>query len=162
MQWYHKGKDPRMDERSARLHARMIKGHLEAQTYNEDVNVARASTNVTWDYDKNKWCEVDHLMFHVLTVAKPTDTRDQLEDRLCGDVAKFLKNFSLYKHAKIYVTSMDMEYPEWDYGKDKSDDSEKYYHTTLHVQECNMTDLAIRGHDYDYFDLQGQDLLEVA
>ena len=161
MQWYHKDKDPRMDERSARLHARMIKKHLEAQFYHDDVNVARASTYVTWDYDKNKWCEVDHLMFHVLTVAhEPADTRQQLEDRVCGDVAKYLKNFSLYKSAKIYVTTMDMEHPEWDYGKDKG--QPKYYQTTLHIQECNATDLAIRGHDHDYFDLGGENLLEVA
>ena len=160
MQYYHKDNDPRMDERSARLHARMIKKHLEAQTYNEDVNVARASTNVTWDYGKNKWCEVDHLMFHILTIGRPIDFRQDLEDRLCGDVAKYLKNFNLYKNAKVYVTTIDMEYPEWDYGKDMGD--KQYYHTTLHVQECNMTDLAIRDHDHDYYDLQGQDLLEVA
>ena len=160
MQWYHKDKDPRMDERSARLHARMIKKHLVAQNYHDDVNVARASTYVTWDYGKKKWCEVDHLMFHVLTVAQPTDTRQQLEDRVCGDVAKYLKNFSLYKNAKIYVTTMDMEHPEWDYGKDKG--QTKYYHTTLHIQECNGTDLAIREHDHDYYDLHGENLLEVA
>jgi len=160
MQFYHKDNDPRMDERSARLHARMIKKALETWTYNEDVNVARASTHVTWDYGKKKWCEVDHLMFHVLTMGKPTDTRQQLEDRLCGDVARYLKNFSLYQNAKVYVTSIDMEYPEWDYGKDKG--GEKYYQTTLHIQECNATDLAIREHDHDYYDLSGTNLLEVA
>ena len=106
MQWYHKDKDPRMDERSARLHARMIKKHLVAQNYHEDVNVARASTYVTWDYDKKKWCEVDHLMFHVLTIAQPTDTRQQLEDRVCGDVAKYLKNFSLYKSVFFYIVNI--------------------------------------------------------
>ena len=99
-------------------------------------------------------------MFHVLTIAQPTDTRQQLEDRVCGDVAKYLKNFSLYKSAKIYVTTMDMEHPEWDYGKDKG--QPKYYHTTLHIQECNATDLAIREHDHDYYDLHGENLLEVA
>ena len=160
MQFFHKDNDPRMDERSARLHARMIKKALETWSYNGDVNVARASTHVTWDYGKKKWCEVDHLMFHVLTVAQPTDTRQQLEDRLCGDVARYLKNFSLYQNAKVYVTSIDMEYPEWDYGKDKGD--EKYYQTTLHIQECNMLDLAIREHDHDYYDLDGANLLEVA
>ena len=160
MQFYHKDNNPRMDERSARLHARMIKKALETWSYNEDVNVAKASTHVTWDYGKKKWCEVDHLMFHVLTVAQPTDTRQQLEDRLCGDVARYLNDFSLYQNAKVYVTSIDMEYPEWDYGKDKGD--EKYYHTTLHVQECNATDLAIREHDHDYYDLDGANLLEVA
>ena len=160
MKWYHKDNDPRMDERSARLHSRMIKKFLEDTQYNLDINVARASTDVTWDYGKKKWCEVDHLMFHVLTVAQPTDTRQQLEDRVCGDVAKYLKNFSLYKNAKIYVTTMDMEHPEWDYGKDNG--GEKYYQTTLHIQECNMTDLAIRGHDHDYYDLGGENLLEVA
>ena len=82
MQWYHKDKDPRMDERSARLHARMIKKHLVAQNYHDDVNVARASTYVTWDYGKKK--------------------------------------------------------------------------------ECNATDLAIREHDHDYYDLHGENLLEVA
>ena len=58
------------------------------------------------------------------------------------------------------MTTMDMEYPEWDYGKDKGD--EKYYQTTLHVQECNATDLDIRDHDHDYYDLHGANLLEVA
>jgi len=39
MQFYPKEKDPRMDERSARLHARMIKKFLEGTQYNDDVNV---------------------------------------------------------------------------------------------------------------------------
>jgi hypothetical protein len=164
MKFYPKENDPRSDERSARLHARMIKKFLEGTQYNEDVNVARASTYVTWDYGKNKWCEVDHLMFHVLTEGSPNDTRQDLENRLCSDVAVFLNNFRIYSHAKIYVTTIDMEYPEWDYGKDKGVGKEdvKYYHTTLHVQECNSTDLAIREHDNKYYDLSGQDLLEVA
>ena len=160
MQFYPKENDPRMDERSARLHSRMIKKFLEDTQYNDDVNVARASTYVTWDYEKDKWCEVDHLMFHLLTVGKPGDTREDLENRLCSDVAVYLNNFKLYSHAKVYVTGIDMEYPEWDYGKDKGD--EKYYHTTLHVQECNRIDLAINDHNHKYYDLSDQDLLEVA
>ena len=75
-------------------------------------------------------------------------------------MAKYLKNFSLYKNAKIYVTSIDMEHPEWDYGKNKGD--EQYYHTTLHIQECNMVDLAIREHNHDYYDLNDKNLLKVA
>jgi hypothetical protein len=160
MQFYPKDKDPRLDERSARLHSRMIKKHLEAQTYNDDVNVARATTYVTWDYGKEKWCEVDHHMFHLLTIGKPGETRQSLEDRLCGDVARYLKNFKLYQNAQVYVTGIDMEHPEWDYGKEKGD--EKYYHTTLHIRECNGTDLAIRNHEHDFYDLGDKNLLEVA
>ena len=164
MNFYPKDKDPRMDERSARLHSRMIKKFLEDTQYNVDVNVARASTYVTWDYGKDKWCEVDHLMFHLLTEGSPNDTREDLENRLCSDIAVYLNNFKLYSHAKIYVTGIDMEYPEWDYGKDKGVGKEdvKYYHTTVHIQECNRTDLEIRDHDHNYYDLTGQDLLEVA
>ena len=164
MQWYHKDNDPRMDERSARLHSRMIKKFLEDTQYNLDVNVARASTDVTWDYGKKKWCEVDHLMFHLLTEGSPNDTREDLENRLCSDIAVYLNNFKLYKQAKVYVTTIDLEHPEWDYGKDKGVGKEdvKYYHTTLHIQECNATDLAIREHDHNFYDLTGQDLLEVA
>jgi hypothetical protein len=57
-----------------------------------------------------------------------------------------------------------MDHPEWDYGKDKGVGKEdvKYYHTTLHIQECNRIDMAIRDHDHKYFDLSGKDLLEVA
>jgi hypothetical protein len=164
MQWYHKDNDPRMDERSARLHSRMIKKFLEDTQYNLDVNVARASTDVTWDYGKKKWCEVDHLMFNLLTEGSPNDTREDLENRLCSDIAVYLNNFKLYKQAKVYVTTIDLEHPEWDYGKDKGVGKEdvKYYHTTVHIQECNATDLAIREHDHNFFDLTGQDLLEVA
>ena len=142
----------------------MIKKHLVGQYYHDDVNVARASTYVTWDYGKKKWCEVDHLMFHLLTEGSPNDTREDLENRLCSDIAVYLNNFKLYKQAKVYVTTIDLEHPEWDYGKDKGVGKEnvKYYHTTVHIQECNATDLAIREHDHNFFDLTGQDLLEVA
>ena len=116
MKWYHKDNDPRMDERSARLHSRMIKKFLEDTQYNLDINVARASTDVTWDYGKKKWCEVDHLMFHLLTEGSPNDSREDLENRLCSDIAVYLNNFKLYKQAKVYVTTIDLEHPEWDYG----------------------------------------------
>ena len=169
MQFYPKDQDPRLDERSARFHARVLKEDLATlpfvlNTCNRDINVARASTYVTWDYGKDKWCEVDHLMFHLLTEGSPNDTREDLENRLCSDIAVYLNNFKLYSHAKIYVTGIDMEYPEWDYGKDKGVGKEdvKYYHTTVHIQECNGIDLEIRDHNHKYYDLTGQDLLEVA
>ena len=67
MQFWPKDEDPRLDERSARFHARVMKGDLGTLPYvfdqaNRDINVARASTHVTWDREKEKWCEVDHLM----------------------------------------------------------------------------------------------------
>ena len=180
MQFYPKDKDPRLDERSARFHARVLKEDLATlpfvlDTTNRDINVARASTYVTWDYDKEMWCEVDHLMMNFYVKAKTSETRDELEDKINRGVVELLKGPRYYEQAKVYCR-LDMEYPEdesiYDIVKVPKKDRKKAgwgisgnegditYHVTLHVQECNSTDLAIydepnRG---DYFDLSGKNL----
>ena len=65
MEFYPKDEDPRLDERSARFHGRVMKADLATLDYvfdqgNRDINVARATNYVTWDHDKDMWCEVDH------------------------------------------------------------------------------------------------------
>jgi len=91
---------------------------------------------------------------------------------------KLIKGPRYYKSAKVYCT-IDMFYPEdesiYDIIKVPKKDRKKAgwgisgnegeitYHVTLHVNECNSTDLAVydepnRG---DYFDLSGKNL-EVA
>jgi len=180
MQFYPKDEDPRLDERSARFHARVMKEDLGTLSYvfdqaNRDINVARASTYVTWDYDKDMWCEVDHLMMTFYVKARTTDTREYLEDKINRDVVKLIKGPRYYKSAKVYC-SIDMHYPEdesiYDIVKVPKKDRKKagwgisgnegdiVYHVTLHVQECNNTDLTIydnvdRG---DFFDLNGNNL----
>ena len=96
MQFYPKDQDPRLDERTARFHGRVLKEDLATLPYvpdsqNRDINVARASTYVTWDHDKDMWCEVDHLMMNFYIKAKTTDTRDDLEDKINRDVVMLLK-----------------------------------------------------------------------
>ena len=180
MQFYPKDQDPRLDERSARFHARVLKEDLATlpfvlDTCNRDINVARASTYVTWDYDKEKWCEVDHLMMNFYIKAKTSETRDELEDKINRGVVELLKGPRYYEQAKVYCM-IDMDYPEdesiYDIVKIPKKDRKKAgwcvsgnegditYHVTLHVQECNSTDLAIydnkdRG---DFFDLSGNNL----
>ena len=180
MQFYPKDQDPRLDERSARFHARVLKEDLATldfvlDTCNRDINVARASTYVTWDYDKEKWCEVDHLMMNFYIKAKTSETRDELEDKINRGVVELLKGPRYYEQAKVYCM-IDMDYPEdesiYDIVKIPKKDRKKAgwcvsgnegditYHVTLHVQECNATDLAIydekdRG---DFFDLSGNNL----
>jgi len=189
MQFYPKDKDPRLDERSARFHARVLKQDLATLSYvpntpNRDINVARASTHVTWDYDKDMWCEVDHLMMNLYVKAKTTDTRDDLEDKINRDVVKLLKGPRYYQSAKVYCM-LDMDYPEdesiYDIVKKKDkkikmpypqwsvsgEEGEVTYHVTLHVQECNAMDLIVYDEEGrgDFFNLSGQNLekeLEVA
>jgi len=180
MQFYPKDQDPRLDERTARFHGRVLKEDLATLPYvpdtqNRDINVARASTYVTWDHDKDMWCEVDHLMMNFYIKAKTTDTRDDLEDKINRDVVMLLKGPRYYEQAKVYCT-IDMEYPEdesmYDIVKVPKKDRKKAgwgitgdegditYHVTLHVQECNPMDLIVydeadRG---DFFDLSGKNL----
>ena len=178
MQYYPKDQDPRLDERSARFHARVLKEDLATLPYvpntqNRDINIARASTYVTWDYDKDMWAEVDHLLMNFYINAKTTDTREYLEDKINRDVVMLLKGPRYYQQAKVYC-SIDMFYPEdesiYDIVKKPKKDRNAYgisgdegeitYHVTLHVQECNNTDLAVyddegRG---DFFDLSGKNL----
>ena len=177
MQFYPKENDPRMDERSARLHSRMIKKFLEDTQYNDDVNVARASTYVTWDYAKDMWCEVDHLMMNFYIKAKTSETRDELEEKINRGVVELIKGPRYYEQAKVYCM-IDWDYPEdesiYDLVKRPKKERNAYciegaegeitYHVTLHVQECNPTDLAIYDNEDrgDYFDLSGNNLEEVA
>ena len=183
MQFYPKDKDPRLDERTARFHGRVLKEDLATLPYvpntpNRDINVARATNHVSWDHDKDMWAEVDHLMMNFYIKAKTTDTRQYLEDKINRDVVMLLKGPRYYEQAKVYCM-IDMFYPEdesiYDIVKVPKKDRKKagwcisgnegdiVYHVTLHVQECNPTDLAVydepnRG---DYFDLSGKNL-EVA
>ena len=180
MQFYPKDQDPRLDERSARFHARVLKEDLATlpfvlDTCNRDINVARATNYVTWDYDKEKWCEVDHLMMNFYIQARTSETREELEDKINRGVVELLKGPRYYEQAKVYCL-IDMNYPEdesiydivkvpkkkrkkagWSISGNEGD---IVYHVTLHVQECNPTDLAIydekdRG---DFFDLSGNNL----
>ena len=179
MQFYPKDQDPRLDERSARFHGRVMKEDLATLPYvfdtcNRDINVARASTYVTWDYGKDMWCEVDHLMMNFYIKAKTTDTREYLEDKINRDVVKLIKGPRYYKSAKVYCT-IDMDHPEDEsiydiikVPKDKrpapycveGNEGDITYNVTLHIQECNPMDLIVydeadRG---DYFDLHGNNL----
>ena len=180
MQYYPQDKDPRLDERSARFHARVLKEDLATlpfvlDTCNRDINIARASTYVTWDHDKEMWAEVDHLMMNFYVQARTSETRDELEDKINRGVVELLKGPRYYEQAKVYCM-IDMHYPEdesiYDIVKVPPKDRKKagwgisgsegdiVYHVTLHVQECNNTDLTIydnvdRG---DFFDLNGDNL----
>ena len=178
MEYYPKDQDPRLDERTARFHARVLKEDLATLPYvptttNRDINIARATNYVTWDYGKEMWSEVDHLMMNFYINAKTTDTREYLEDKINRDVVMLLKGPRYYQQAKVY-SMIDMHYPEdesiYDLvkkpKKDRNahgisgDEGEVTYHVTLHVQECNNTDLAVyddegRG---DFFDLSGKNL----
>ena len=178
MQFYPKAKDPRLDERSARFHGRVLKNDLATLPYvpntpNRDINIARATNYVTWDYGKDMWSEVDHLMMNFYINAKTTDTREYLEDKINRDVVKLIKGPRYYEQAKVYCT-IDMFYPEdesiYDLvkkpKKDRNahsisgDEGEITYHVTLHVQECNNTDLAVYDEEGrgDFFDLSGKNL----
>ena len=180
MEYYPKDKDPRLDERTARFHGRVLKEDLATLPYvpytpNRDINIARATNYVTWDYGKEMWSEVDHLMMNFYINAKTTDTREYLEDKINRDVVMLLKGPRYYEQAKVYCT-IDMEYPEdesiYDIVKVPKKDRKKAgwgitgdegditYHVTLHVQECNPMDLIVydeadRG---DFFDLSGKNL----
>ena len=178
MEFYPKDKNPMLDERTARFHGRVLKEDLATlpfvlNTCNRDINIARATNYVTWDYGKEMWSEVDHLMMNFYINAKTTDTREYLEDKINRDVVMLLKGPRYYQQAKVYC-SIDMFYPEdesiYDIvkkpKKDRNahgisgDEGEITYHVTLHVQECNNTDLAVYDEEGrgDFFDLSGKNL----
>ena len=178
MEFYPKDKNPMLDERSARFHARVLKEDLATlpfvlDTCNRDINIARASTYVTWDHDKEMWCEVDHLMMTFYIKAKTSETRQELEDKINRGVVELLKGPRYYEQAKVYCM-IDMHYPEdesiYDLVKKPKKDRNAHsisgqegdvvYHVTLHVQECNRTDLTIYDNSNrgDFFDLSGNNL----
>ena len=178
MEFYPKDKDPRLDERSARFHARVLKEDLATlpfvlDTCNRDINIARATNYVTWDHDKEMWCEVDHLMMNFYIKAKTSETRQELEDKINRGVVELLKGPRYYEQAKVYCM-IDMHYPEDESIYDLVKKPKKYrnpycvsgnegditYHVTLHVQECNPTDLTIYDNSNrgDFFDLSGNNL----
>ena len=182
MEYLPREKDNRLDNRTARFHARVMKEDLATLPYvpntaNRDINIARADNYVTWDYEKDMWCSVDHLMMHFYINAKTTDTREYLENKINRDVVKLIKGPRYYEQAKVYCM-IDMHYPEdvsiYDLvkkpKKDRNahsisgDEGEITYHVTLHIQECNNTDLAVYDNEGrgDYFDLHGTNLEEVA
>ena len=180
MEFYPKDKDPRLDERSARFHARVLKEDLATlpfvlDTCNRDINVARATTYVTWDHDKEMWCEVDHLMMTFYIKAKTSETREELEDKINRGVVELLKGPRYYEQAKVYCM-IDMHYPEDESIYDiikvpkakrpapycvEGKEGEITYHVTLHIQECNNSDLAVYEDitgGGNYFDLNGKNL----
>ena len=178
MEFYPKDKNPMLDERSARFHARVLKEDLATlpfvlDTCNRDINVARATNYVTWDHDEEKWCEVDHLMMTFYIKAKTSETRQELEDKINRGVVELLKGPRYYEQAKVYCM-IDMHYPEdesiYDLVKKPKKDRNAHsisgqegdvvYHVTLHVQECNRTDLTIYDNSNrgDFFDLSGNNL----
>ena len=183
MQFYPKDQDPRLDERSARFHGRVLKEDLATlpfvlNTCNRDINVARATNHVTWDYGKEMWVEVDHLMMNFYIQAKTSETREELEDKINRGVVELIKGPRYYEQAKVYCM-IDMFYPEdesiYDIVKKPKKDREAYsisgnegevtYYVTLHIQECNAMDLIVyesRNKDGsergDYFNLHGTNL----
>ena len=182
MEYLPREKDNRLDNRTARFHARVMKEDLSTLPYvpntaNRDINIARADNYVTWDYEKDMWCSVDHLMMHFYINAKTTDTREYLENKINRDVVKLIKGPRYYEQAKVYCM-IDMDYPEdvsiYDLvkvpKKDRNahsitgDEGEITYHVTLHIQECNNLDLAVYDNEDrgDYFDLHGTNLEDVA
>ena len=178
MDFYPKYKNPMLDERSASFHARVLKEDLATlpfvlNTCNRDINIARATNYVTWDHDEEKWCEVDHLMMTFYIKAKTSETRQELEDKINRGVVELLKGPRYYEQAKVYCM-IDMHYPEdesiYDLVKKPKKDRNAHsisgqegdivYHVTLHVQECNRTDLTIYDNSNrgDFFDLSGNNL----
>ena len=178
MEFYPKDKNPMLDERTARFHGRVLKEDLATlpfvlDTCNRDINVARATNYVTWDHDEEKWCEVDHLMMTFYIKAKTSETRQELEDKINRGVVELLKGPRYYEQAKVYCM-IDMHYPEdesiYDLVKKPKKDRNAHsisgqegdvvYHVTLHVQECNRTDLTIYDNSNrgDFFDLSGNNL----
>ena len=178
MEYLPREKDNRLDNRTARFHARVMKEDLATLPYvpntaNRDINIARADNYVTWDYEKDMWCSVDHLMMHFYINAKTTDTREYLENKINRDVVKLIKGPRYYEQAKVYCM-IDMHYPEdvsiYDLvkvpKKDRNahsitgDEGEITYHVTLHIQECNNLDLRVYDEEGrgDYFDLHGTNL----
>ena len=178
MEFYPKDKNPMLDVRTARFHGRVLKEDLATlpfvlNTCNRDINVARASTYVTWDHDKEMWAEVDHLMMNFYIKARTSETRQELEDKINRGVVELLKGPRYYEQAKVYCM-IDMHYPEdesiYDLVKKPKKDRNAHsisgqegdivYHVTLHVQECNRTDLTIYDNSNrgDFFDLSGNNL----
>ena len=178
MEFYPKDKNPMLDERTARFHGRVLKEDLATlpfvlNTCNRDINIAIATNYVTWDHDEEKWCEVDHLMMTFYIKAKTSETRQELEDKINRGVVELLKGPRYYEQAKVYCM-IDMHYPEdesiYDLVKKPKKDRNAHsisgqegdivYHVTLHVQECNRTDLTIYDNSNrgDFFDLSGNNL----
>ena len=178
MEFYPKDKNPMLDESTARFHGRVLKDDLATlpfvlNTCNRDINIARATNYVTWDHDEEKWCEVDHLMMTFYIKAKTSETRQELEDKINRGVVELLKGPRYYEQAKVYCM-IDMHYPEdesiYDLVKKPKKDRNAHsisgqegdivYHVTLHVQECNRTDLTIYDNSNrgDFFDLSGNNL----
>ena len=179
MQFYPKDENPMLDERSARFHGRVMKEDLATLPYvldttNRDINVARATNYVSWDYDKDMWCEVDHLMLTFYIKARTTDTREYLEDKINRDVVELIKGPRYYDSAKVYCT-IDMHHPEDESIYDiikvpkgkrpapycvEGKEGDITYHVTLHIQEANPMDLIVYDEEDrgDYFDLHGNNL----
>jgi hypothetical protein len=112
-------------------------------------------------------------MMHFYINAKTTDTREYLENKINRDVVRLIKGPRYYEQAKVYCM-IDMHYPEdesiYDLVKKPKKDrnpncvsgneGDITYHVTLHVQECNPTDLTIYDNSNrgDFFDLSGNNL----
>ena len=182
MEFLPREDDNRLDNRTARFHARVMKEDLATLPYvpntaNRDINIARADNYVTWDYGKDMWCSVDHLMMTFYIKATTDQSREVLEDMINRDVVRLIKGPRYYEQAKVYCM-IDMHYPEdesiYDLVKKPKKDRNAHsisggegeitYHVTLHIQECNNTDLAVYDNEGrgDYFDLHGTNLEEVA
>ncbi len=182
MEYLPREEDNRLDNRTARFHARVMKEDLATLPYvpntaNRDINIARADNYVTWDYGKDMWCSVDHLMMTFYIKATTDQSREVLEDMINRDVVRLIKGPRYYEQAKVYCM-IDMHYPEdesiYDLVKKPKKDRNAHsisggegeitYHVTLHIQECNNTDLAVYDNEGrgDYFDLHGTNLEEVA
>ena len=116
MEYLPREEDNRLDNRSARFHARVMKEDLATLPYvpnttNRDINIARAENYVTWDYGKDMWCSVDHLMMNFYIKATTDQSREVLEDMINRDVVRLIKGPRYYQQAKVY-SFIDMDYPE--------------------------------------------------
>ena len=116
MEYLPREEDNRLDNRSARFHARVMKEDLATLPYvpntaNRDINIARADNYVTWDYGKDMWCSVDHLMMNFYIKATTDQSREVLEDMINRDVVRLIKGPRYYEQAKVYCM-IDMFYPE--------------------------------------------------
>ena len=112
-------------------------------------------------------------MMNFYIKAKTSETRQELEDKINRGVVELLKGPRYYEQAKVYCM-IDMHYPEdesiYDLVKKPKKDRNAHsisgqegdvvYHVTLHVQECNRTDLTIYDNSNrgDFFDLSGNNL----
>ena len=167
MQFYPKNKDPRLDDRGARENGRKIKTgllNLNIVSSYYGVDIERASNQVTWDSDKDKWCSRDEMMgsCHIIaddkavfgshgTIIKTAENRfDKELAFICSDI---------YNKAQIH-SMIDWQHPAEKLAKGKS-----VYHIRWWIAEMgDNIEKAVfkKGLEHRFFDKDEQNLLEIA